>query len=113
MVTYNVRVPHKPVCPQCKLRSARSREMALHAREEPLPAPSQDDMVFENACLFLRDALILRKLADSIKAGDSGRLVIILKTLALGYRGSGRTKYAQETLFDIPNLAHVWPKPLR
>ncbi|KAH9915834.1 uncharacterized protein B0H18DRAFT_1040104 [Fomitopsis serialis] len=96
-----------------KLRSARSRETTLHAREDPLPAPAQGDMVFENACLFLRDALILRELTDSIKAGDSGRLVIILKTMALSYRGSGRTKYAQETLFVIHNLAHVWPKPLR
>ncbi|KAH9907659.1 uncharacterized protein B0H18DRAFT_898221, partial [Fomitopsis serialis] len=102
------------------LRSARARE-ALHnslASEsglgsESTPQLTQGDMVYENACLFLRDALILREMNDSIKAGDSGRLVIILKVLALSYRGSGRTKYAQELLFLIHNLTHVWPKPLK
>ncbi|KAH9912367.1 uncharacterized protein B0H18DRAFT_1127286 [Fomitopsis serialis] len=71
------------------------------------------DMVFENACLFLRDALVLREFSDAIKAGDSGRIILVLKVLALSYRGSGRTKYAQETLHVIHNLTHIWPKPLR
>ncbi|KAJ3555923.1 hypothetical protein NM688_g2309 [Phlebia brevispora] len=71
------------------------------------------DMVFENAVLFLRDALIAREFTDAIKAGDSGRVVLSLKMLALVYRGTGRTKYAQETLFVIHNITHVWPKPLR
>ncbi|KAH9929201.1 uncharacterized protein B0H18DRAFT_1154576 [Fomitopsis serialis] len=95
-----------------KLRSARSRESARASSDEPL-AFTQGDMVFENACLFLRDALILREFCDSIKAGDSGRLIIILKILTLSYRGSGRTKYAQETLYLVHNLVHLWPKPLR
>lgn len=74
---------------------------------------TQGDMVFENAVLLLRDALILRLLTDCIKCGDSGRVLLVLKVLALYYRGCGRTKYAQEVLFLIHNFKHVWPEPLR
>ncbi|KAH9912438.1 uncharacterized protein B0H18DRAFT_1054099 [Fomitopsis serialis] len=74
---------------------------------------SQGDMVFENAILFMRDALVLRALTDAVKTGVSGRLVLLLKALALIYRGSGRTKYAQEVLFLVHNLTHVWPEELR
>ncbi|TFY52109.1 hypothetical protein EVJ58_g10195 [Rhodofomes roseus] len=95
-----------------KLRGARSREVVQADSEQATPL-TQGDMVFENACLYLRDALVLREFNDAIKAGDSGRLVVLLKVLALTYRGSGRTKYAQETLYLIHNLEHVWPKPLR
>ncbi|KAH9840190.1 uncharacterized protein C8Q71DRAFT_746208 [Rhodofomes roseus] len=102
-----------------QLRSARTRELLTVQRDNTSDpdaqphVPRQGDMVFENASLFLRDALILREFADAIKAGDSGRIVIVLKVLALSYRGSGRTKYAQEALHVIHNLTHVWPKPLR
>ncbi|KAJ7267076.1 hypothetical protein C8J57DRAFT_1181731 [Mycena rebaudengoi] len=71
------------------------------------------DQIFENSCLFLRDALISREFTDSIKAGDSGRIVLVLKLLALSFRGNGRTKYAYEMLHLIHNLTHVWPKPIR
>ncbi|KAH9938037.1 uncharacterized protein B0H18DRAFT_965183 [Fomitopsis serialis] len=82
--------------------------------EEPHPhKPTQGDIVLENAILFLRDALIMRLLTDTVKCGDSGRLVLVLKVLALYYRGCGRNKYALEVLFLIHNLEHVWPEPLR
>ena len=82
--------------------------------EEPHPPqPTQGDMVLENAILFLRDALIMRLLTDAVKCGDSGRLVLVLKVLALYYRGCGRNKYALEVLFLVHNLKHVWPEPLR
>lgn len=61
----------------------------------------------------MRDALLIRELTDAIKAGDSGRLEISLKTFTLSYRGGGRTKYAHEMLHIRHNLAHIWPKPLR
>ncbi|KAJ7859626.1 hypothetical protein B0H14DRAFT_2577057 [Mycena olivaceomarginata] len=71
------------------------------------------DEIYENACLFLRDGLVSREFTDSIKAGDSGRVVIIVKLLALSFRGNGRSKYAYKMLHLIHNLTHVWPKPLR
>ncbi|KAI0354104.1 hypothetical protein OH77DRAFT_1457194 [Trametes cingulata] len=71
------------------------------------------DVVFENAVLCLRDSLLLREFTDAIKVGDSGRVVTILKLWALSFRGSGRTKYAYETMHLIHNLTHVWPAPLR
>ncbi|KAH7917112.1 hypothetical protein BV22DRAFT_983924, partial [Leucogyrophana mollusca] len=50
---------------------------------------------------------------DAVKAGDSGRVVIILKVWALSFRGNGRTKYAYEMLHLIHNLSNVWPKAVR
>jgi hypothetical protein len=70
------------------------------------------DQIFENASLLLRDALISREFTDSIKAGDSGRLILILEVLALSFRGNGRSKDAYEMLHLIHNLTHVWPKPI-
>lgn len=92
-----------------KLRRARTAEKRK-AQDKRSP---QGDVVFENAVLFMRDALLIREFTDAIKAGDSGRLVISLKTFTLSYRGGGRTKYAYEMLHIRHNLAHIWPKPLR
>lgn len=73
----------------------------------------QGDVHFKNSALFLRDTLISREFTEAVKCGDSGRVVLVLKTLALAYCGNGRTKYAYEMLHLIHNLKHVWPKPLR
>ncbi|KAE9395955.1 hypothetical protein BT96DRAFT_825506 [Gymnopus androsaceus JB14] len=70
-------------------------------------------MVFENAILFLRDALITREFTDAVRAGDSGRVILVLKIWALSFRGNGRTKYAYEMLHLIHNLENVWPQPVR
>jgi len=74
---------------------------------------TEGDMVFENAVLFMRDALISREMTDAIKAGDSGRVVLVLKIWALSFRGNGRTKYAHEMLHLIHNLTNVWSKELQ
>jgi hypothetical protein len=84
------------------------REMAQDTTSTP-----PGDKIFENASLFLRDALISREFTDSIKAGDSGRIVLVVKLLALSFRGNGRSKYAYEMLHLIHNLTHVWPEPIR
>ena len=78
--------------------------------QEPLTV---GDMVYENAILFMRDGLVMREFIDAIKVGDSGRMILVLKVLALAYRGAGRTKYAHEMLHLIHNLTSVWPKSLR
>ncbi len=74
---------------------------------------SPGDEIFENACLFIRDGLLTCELTDAVKAGDSGRVMLVLKVMAFGFRGNGRTKYAYEMLHLILNLTHVWPKPMR
>ncbi|KAF9044014.1 hypothetical protein BJ165DRAFT_1347648 [Panaeolus papilionaceus] len=71
---------------------------------------SRGDMVYENAILFLRDGLVSREFTDAIKAGDSGRVVLVLKTWAYSFRGNGRSKYAYEMLLLIHNITNVWPK---
>ncbi|KAJ7463671.1 hypothetical protein FB451DRAFT_1180152 [Mycena latifolia] len=83
------------------------------AKKDPLPHIKKGDMVFENAILFIRDALLTREFADAIKAGDSGRIVLILKLFAFTYRGNGRTKYAHEMLHVLHNIVNVWSDGLR
>ncbi|KAF7358319.1 hypothetical protein MVEN_00881400 [Mycena venus] len=78
-----------------------------------LPHIKKGDMVFENAILFLRDALLTREFTDTVKAGDSGRVVNVLRLWVFSYRGSGRTKYAHEMLHLLHNLICVWTKELR
>jgi hypothetical protein len=97
-----------------ELRASRtSSATASSTSDTPSTADPAGDMVYENVLLFLRDALITREFTDSIKCGDSGRVLLVLKTWALSFRGSGRTKYAHEMLHLIHNLEHVWPKPIR
>ncbi|KAL0565003.1 hypothetical protein V5O48_017032 [Marasmius crinis-equi] len=74
--------------------------------------PTTGDMVFENALLFLRDALMSREFSDTIKQGGSGQVLLVMKVFALSFRGNRRTKYAYETLCIIHNLTCVWPKPI-
>ncbi|KAI5891066.1 uncharacterized protein SCHCODRAFT_02734706, partial [Schizophyllum commune H4-8] len=71
------------------------------------------DMVYENAILFIRDALLLREFNDAIKAGDSGRIILVLKKWAFSFRAQGRSRYATEVLYLIHNLTHVWPPAIR
>jgi hypothetical protein len=78
-----------------------------------LPHIKKGDMVFENAILFLRDALLSREFADAIKIGDSGCIVIILRLWAFSYRGSGCSKYAHEMLHVLHNILCVWTAELR
>lgn len=94
--------------------SAKVEDLRWLRSQTPPDTPIKEgDMVFENAILFLRDALISREFTDAIKAGDSGRVFLVLKIWALSFRGSGRTKYAYEMLHLIHNFTHVWPEPIR
>lgn len=82
-------------------------------RDDDTESEIAGDMVLENAMLFLRDGLILRELTDAIKAGDSGRVLIALKVMTFAFRGNGRSKYANEMLYLVHNITHVWPACLR
>lgn len=83
------------------------------APKEDDSLPAAGDMVLESGILFMRDALALRAFTDSIKRGDSGQVVLCLKSFALAFRANGRTKYAHEVLFVLHNLTHLWPPTLR
>ena len=93
-----------------KLRQERARSEREKKETDATPA---GDVVFENAVLFLRDALISREFSDAVKAGDLGRVLLILKTWALSFRGNGRSKYAYEMLHLIHNLMKVWSSEVR
>ncbi|KAF8610607.1 hypothetical protein BDV93DRAFT_550411 [Ceratobasidium sp. AG-I] len=95
----------------------REREHALSSESvsdsidlAPLEA---GDMVFESGIICLSDLLYLRNFVEAIRRGDSGRIVAILKTWTLAFRGSGHPKYAYEMLIFLHNYLHVWPPPLR
>ncbi|VDB97816.1 unnamed protein product [Peniophora sp. CBMAI 1063] len=94
-------------------RFANPRVVHNLRRERTRNGEEHGDMVFENAVLFNRDALLLREFVDAIKAGDSGRVILVLKVWAFTYRAQGRVKYALEVLYLIHNLTHVWPQGLR
>jgi len=98
--------------------NARTVEELRLKREESLKDkgeganPTEGDAIFENASLFLRDALVSREMNDAIKSGDSGRVVLVLKIWALSFRGNGHMKYAFEMLHLIHNLTTVWPEKI-
>ncbi|THU88386.1 hypothetical protein K435DRAFT_679968, partial [Dendrothele bispora CBS 962.96] len=96
------------------LRQCRNteQEQSQH-RPDTSSKVTEGDMVFENAVLFMRDALLSREFADAIKVGDSGRILLVLRIWALSFRGNGRSKYAYEMLSLIHNLTSVWPKGIR
>jgi hypothetical protein len=71
------------------------------------------DMVYENAILFMRDALLFHEFTDAIKCGDSSRVILVLKVWAHSFRGQGQLKYAQEVLYLLHNLTHIWPQSLQ
>ncbi|KAF8890919.1 hypothetical protein BD779DRAFT_1438147, partial [Infundibulicybe gibba] len=95
------------------LEKAKSKPTEIQEQPPAVPTALQGDMVFENGCLFLRDALLTRLFADAVKAGDSGLVILVLKMWTFSYRGNGRTKYAHEMLHLMHNLIHVWSEELR
>jgi hypothetical protein len=100
----------KLVLSQAMLERQKKVDLVSVASRSRLP---QGDMVFENASLFLHDALLTRLFSDSVKAGDSGLVILVLKLWAFGYRGNGRSKYAHEMLHLLHNLINVWSKELQ
>ncbi|KAJ7716911.1 hypothetical protein DFH07DRAFT_973770 [Mycena maculata] len=96
----------------------RDAELAAKAKgqkksKEHPPHIKKGDMVLENAILFVRDTLLTREFADAIKAGDSGRVVLILKLFAFTYQGNRRSRYAHEMLHVLHNIVNVWSDGLR
>jgi hypothetical protein len=77
------------------------------------PQVSAGDIFFENAILYLHDAHLSREFTDAVKAGDSGRVVLVMKVWVFSFQGNGRTKYAHKMLHLIHNIEHVWPKETR
>ncbi|KAG9088039.1 hypothetical protein FRC07_012688 [Ceratobasidium sp. 392] len=88
-------------------------EALRRARRLASPGQNAGDMVYENALLFMRDMLNLQEIHSAVKRGDSGRIVLALKTYALSFRGAGRSHYAKEALSIIHHVQKVWPAPLR
>ncbi|KAF7372061.1 hypothetical protein MVEN_00064400 [Mycena venus] len=97
---------------EAESKAAKKTGQAEASTSSP-PHIRKGDMVLENGILFLCDALLTREFSDAIKAGDSGRVLVILRMWAFCYRGNGRTKYAHEMLHLLHDLICVWTKELR
>lgn len=89
------------------------KDIPMATKPSPLLHVKKGDMVFENALLFMRDALITREVSDAIKSADSGRIIGVLKMLAFSFRGNVRSTYAHEILHVLHNLTQVCPPALR
>lgn len=96
-----------------KYASARTVHQLRAARKIALPGEKSGYMVYENALLYLRDALNIRELISATKRGDPGAIMLVLKVFALSFRGSGRVQYAFEALSLIHHVQKIWPTPLR
>lgn len=96
-----------------KYSNAQTVQDLRAARKFVKPGEKAGDMVYENALLFLRDALNIRELIRATKTGDPGSVLLIMKVFALSFRGSGRAQYAFEALSLIHHVQKVWPAPLR
>ncbi|KAJ7742551.1 hypothetical protein B0H16DRAFT_1323267 [Mycena metata] len=107
------RVPEERKREATTKAAKKSSEPSASEKPASVPHVQKGDMVFENAVLFLRDALLTREFSDAVKAGDSGRVLIVLRLWAFLYRGSGRSKYAHEMLHLLHNMICVWTRELR
>jgi hypothetical protein len=94
-------------------KAAKNGQQSADASKSVPPHVRKGDMAFENAVLFLRDALLTCEFANVVKSCDSGCILIILQLWAFLYRDNGRTKYAHETPHVLHNLLCVWTRELR
>lgn len=68
-------------------------------------APDQaGDHVFAQSVLFMRDALIFCVFEDSIRHGDPGMVLKVIKFWIYAFRGAGCTNYTRESL----NVTLTW-----
>ncbi|KAJ7888769.1 hypothetical protein B0H13DRAFT_1465624, partial [Mycena leptocephala] len=67
-----------------------------------------DDAAHHNIRLLTRDLLMVAVLVRAISDGDIGRVEVLLRHLAMMFRGSGCNKYCTEILHFLHNLKHVW-----
>ncbi len=81
---------------------------SLRTKRQLDPNGDEGDSIFENACIFMRDALVLREFSDAVRVGDAGRIFKVMKLWAYGFRGGGKPKYAQEAMEFIHNASCVW-----
>uniref|UniRef100_A0A0W0G0K4 DUF6589 domain-containing protein n=1 Tax=Moniliophthora roreri TaxID=221103 RepID=A0A0W0G0K4_MONRR len=84
-----------------------------HLRSQHSEGISDGNMVYENTILFMQDALLSKEFSNAVKAGDSGCMVLVLKTWALSFCVNSQTKYAHEMVILIHNLSVIWPPAVR
>lgn len=95
-----------PISPNFRAASADAVAKLRAERTSGEVGPLGDD-VFENAILFLRDALALRTFTLLVKAGRSGHIILALRWLILAFKAGGHPKYAREMMHLVHNLQEV------
>lgn len=73
---------------------------------------SERDTVFENSCMFLRDALLLIEMCAAVRAGDTGRMNNVRRFWTFCWWGAGSHNYGLESFFMEQNLKYEWTKAM-
>jgi hypothetical protein len=82
-------------------------------REEP---PEDQDIVYQNAVLFLQHALVYRRFSQALKCGDSGWVEKCLAIFAIWFQNDDPSTafplYRAESLHLIACLKHIYSQDL-
>ncbi|KAI0042500.1 hypothetical protein FA95DRAFT_1525335, partial [Auriscalpium vulgare] len=70
-----------------------------------------DDEVFRNVRLLLRDLLLFQTLHEATKSGDFERIEELIGTLIVFFCGAGARNYSSEFMHFQQNLKKGWPAP--
>ncbi|KAE8220544.1 hypothetical protein CF319_g5941 [Tilletia indica] len=72
----------------------------------------RDDFALQSR-LMLLDISLFIELQDSIKNGDPGRMMVVMKQLVPRFQASGQYNYVAELLDILVTIKHELPPPLR
>jgi hypothetical protein len=68
----------------------------------------QRDVIYENACLFMQQALIYKDFHDALRGGHSGRMEQGFKMAMVLFAGCGKSNYYQEVMEQQLDRLAVW-----
>ncbi|KAF8928269.1 hypothetical protein BGZ52_003508 [Haplosporangium bisporale] len=75
---------------------------------------TQFNNVDVNAAIFIRDMMVYMELSSSIKAGDVGRILNVMRMITIMFQGGNIPNYAKALMRFIAGARHKWhPKKTR
>jgi hypothetical protein len=70
------------------------------------------DIAHENVVLFIQHGLMYRDFTNSMRTGDSGRVLHCLKFFTIWFQGSRSSNYSLETIYLSSCLSAIWSEEL-
>jgi hypothetical protein len=71
------------------------------------------DRTYENAILFMQQAMVVRIFLHACRIGDSGIVVDCVSVFAVWFQATGKYNYARETIHIKACLAKLWSAEFR